>query len=89
VTWVAAAREWSRVRSPDTSTPAVDLESVLSVARLSGTEKDFVKAWLTGQTRNLAEILGVSGLPEASRKKAVDRAKERLRLRLKRAIAKR
>lgn len=85
----AAAREWDRVRSQNTGGPRHNLASLLRSVRLRDADKDFVVAWLTGRTGKLAEILGVSGLPEPSQKRAVGRAKERLRLRLKRALANR
>jgi DNA-directed RNA polymerase specialized sigma24 family protein len=84
----AAAREWDRVRQPQTQGPDHDLASLLREAVYCDTDAKLIIAWLGGRpTSQLAEILGVSSLPEGAMRKFIGRAKERLRLRLKRAAS--
>jgi hypothetical protein len=83
----AAAREWARIRQHEADESERDVHSLVRAARLSDTDSRFVVAWVGGRpVEDLAEILGVSNLPEAAMKMTVGRAKERLRLRLKRGI---
>jgi hypothetical protein len=82
----AAAREWDRARPRDPKAGQLRVKSVLYAATHDRAERKFVVAWLKRRPIvELAEILGVSGLPQAAMQKAVRRTEERLRLRLKRA----
>jgi DNA-directed RNA polymerase specialized sigma24 family protein len=84
----AAARDWDRARQLQTEESDYELASLLRGAVRCDEDEEFILAWLSGRpTSELAQILGLSTLPEHSMRKLVGRAKERLRLRLKRAAS--